>query len=121
MAFDPDFGKTGFARHLFRLRFRDLKLSQRAFAERFGLSYSVVRDAEQGATPTRALRLIVAAIASNPNGMEAAARHALELCTCGEGDPYQSCARALLPGNGNYAAPTRARACDVTEIGHGQA
>lgn len=33
MAFDPDFGKAGFARHLLRLRFRDLKLSQRAFAE----------------------------------------------------------------------------------------
>jgi len=55
MPFDPDFGKSGFARHLFRLRFRDLKLSQRAFADRFGLSYSVVRDAEQGAKPTRAL------------------------------------------------------------------
>lgn len=24
--FDPDFGKDGFARHLFRLRFRRLKL-----------------------------------------------------------------------------------------------
>ncbi|WP_197423651.1 DNA-binding transcriptional regulator [Novosphingobium sp. CCH12-A3] len=73
MAFNPDFGKTGFARHLFRLRFRDLKLSQRAFAERFGLSYSVVRDAEQGAKPTRALRVIVAAIGANPAFMQVAA------------------------------------------------
>ncbi|MFA7587328.1 MAG: hypothetical protein WCY11_14220 [Novosphingobium sp.] len=52
MEFDPDFGKSGFARHLMRLRFRQLKLSQRAFAHSFCLSYSVVRDAEQGARPT---------------------------------------------------------------------
>ncbi|NLR38534.1 hypothetical protein [Novosphingobium sp. ERW19] len=121
MAFDPDFGKTGFARHLFRLRFRDLKLSQRAFAERFGLSYSVVRDAEQGAAPTRALRLIVAAIASSPGAMEAAARQAQVLCTCGDGDAYRSCAASALPGNGNSDTLTRARACDGTENRNGQA
>lgn len=119
MAFDPDFGKTGFARHLFRLRFRDLKLSQRAFAERFGLSYSVVRDAEQGAAPTRALRLIVAAIASNPSAMEAAARQSLELCKCGASDPYRSCAASQLPGDGNFDTHTRARARDGTENRHG--
>lgn len=80
--FDPDFGKSGFARHLFRLRFRSLRLSQRAFAERFGLSYSVVRDAEQGATPSRALRLIVAAIERDPAFMQAAAKAALAPCQC---------------------------------------
>lgn len=119
MAFDPDFGKTGFARHLFRLRFRDLKLSQRAFAERFGLSYSVVRDAEQGAIPTRALRVIVAAIASNPGLVEAAAQISQKPCTCGEGDAYQCCKTATLPGNGNFATLTRPRARDGTENRHG--
>lgn len=92
MTFDPDFGRTGFSRHLFRLRFRRLNLSQRAFAERFGLSYSVVRDAEQGARPTRALRLIVAAIARDPAFMAAAAKMAGSPCTCGEGDQYDCCA-----------------------------
>jgi hypothetical protein len=89
--FDPDFGKTGFARHLFRLRFRRLKLSQRAFAERFGLSYSVVRDAEQGARLTPSLRLIVAAIADNPERMAAIARLAARPCQCGDDDPYDCC------------------------------
>lgn len=92
MAFDPDFGKSGFARHLFRLRFRDLKLSQRAFAERFGLSYSVVRDAEQGAKPSRALRVVVAAIACNPALVEEASRRALAPCTCGEDQQGGCCA-----------------------------
>ena len=110
MAFDPDFGKAGFARHLFRLRFRDLKMSQRAFAERFGLSYSVVRDAEQGAKPTRALRVIVAAIACDPGLIETAARVAARLCGCGDGDAYQCCASGEVPGNGNFATPPRARA-----------
>jgi hypothetical protein len=89
--FDPDFGKTGFARHLFRLRFRDLKLTQRAFAERFGLSYSVVRDAEQGAMPLRALRVIVAAIASDPATMETAGRLAMMPCRCEERNAYHCC------------------------------
>ena len=89
--FDPDFGKSGFARHLFRLRFRRLKLSQRAFAERFGLSYSVVRDAEQGARPTAALRLIVAAIARDPVFMAGAADLARQPCTCGGEKRYDCC------------------------------
>lgn len=77
MTFDPDMGKTGFARHLFRLRFRQLKLSQRAFAERFGLGYPTIRDLEQGVTqPTPAMRLIVAAIARDPAGMMEAAKMA---------------------------------------------
>ena len=89
--FDPDFGKDGFARHLFRLRFRRLKLSQREFSERFALSYSVVRDAEQGARPTPSLRLIVAAIALDPAFMTSAAKHAQLPCTCGSGHAYDSC------------------------------
>lgn len=92
MSFDPDFGKTGFARHLFRLRFRDMKLSQRAFADRFGLSYSTVRDAEQGAKPSRSLRLIVAAIARDPEGMKLAAQYSEQPCGCGAGDRYRCCA-----------------------------
>lgn len=90
--FDPDFGKSGFARHLFRLRFRRLKLSQRAFADRFGLSYSVIRDAEQGARPTPSLRLIVAAIADDPERMASIARLAARPCMCGAIDPYSCCA-----------------------------
>lgn len=92
MSFDPDFGKTGFARHLFRLRFRQLKVSQRQFAERFGLSYSVIRDAEQGARPTPLLRLVVAAIARDPMWMEAASRQAQAECQCGAIDSYTCCA-----------------------------
>lgn len=110
-AFDPDFGKSGFARHLFRLRFRGLKLTQRQFCERFGLTYSVVRDAEQGATPTRALRAIVAAIALDPVFMEKAARAADFPCTCEEGDAYRCCAPDALPGKRNNRTRTRARAC----------
>ena len=90
--FDPDFGKDGFARHLFRLRFRRLKLSQREFSARFALSYSVIRDAEQGARPTPSLRLIVAAIARDPKFMAAAAKSARVACTCADGDPYNCCA-----------------------------
>lgn len=90
-AFDPDFGKAGFARHLFRLRFRRFKLSQREFSQRFGLSYSVVRDAEQGAVPTASLRLIVAAIARDPAFMAVAAIDARQPCTCGDGEHYACC------------------------------
>lgn len=44
MSFDPDFGKTGFPRRLFRLRFRQLELTQQAFATRYGLSFGMVRS-----------------------------------------------------------------------------
>lgn len=94
MTFDPDFGKTGFALHLFRLRFRELKLSQRAFAKRFGLGYSTVRDVEQGARPSPALRLVVEAIAQNPEGMARIAEDAQSECTCAEEDLGYCCATA---------------------------
>jgi DNA-binding transcriptional regulator YiaG len=78
MPFDPDMGKTGFARDLFRLRFRELGLSQRAFAARFGLGYPTIRDLEQGVTkPTPAMRLIVAAIERDPGGMAETAKLAI--------------------------------------------
>ena len=93
--FDPDFEKDGFARHLFRLRFRRLKLSQREFSARFALSYSVIRDAEQGAKPTPSLKLIVAAIARDPAFMEAAAESARRPCTCCDVDPYRCCTGAM--------------------------
>lgn len=103
--FDPDFGKTGFARHLFRLRFRRLKLSQREFSHRFGLSYSVVRDAEQGARPTASLRLIVAAIARDPAFVAAAASDARRPCTCADAEPYACCGGADIPGQCNFCTP----------------
>ena len=81
VTFDPDFGKTGFARRLLRLRFRTLKLSQVAFAHRFGLTLGAVKDAEQGRhQPSRALVLLVAAIerdASLMAGVAAAERAVL--------------------------------------------
>lgn len=89
--FDPDRGKTDFARHLYRLRRHHLRLSQRAFAERFGLTYSVVRDAEQGARPTSALRLVVAAIADDPSRMEVVARRAERPCQCNLLDGHTCC------------------------------
>lgn len=79
MAFDPDFGKAGFARRLMRLRFRDLHLSQRAFADRFGLGYSTVRDLEQGKRePTGAIRVLIEAIADDPGRMARMAAKAAE-------------------------------------------
>ncbi|WP_443018828.1 helix-turn-helix domain-containing protein [Sphingobium sp. AM] len=75
------------------LRFRDLKLSQRAFAARYGLGYSTIRDLEQGTTkPTPAIRLIVAAIARDPHGMEQAAKLARVPCDC-RPDRSRCCAR----------------------------
>ncbi len=77
MTFDPDYGKTGHARRLFRLRFYKLNLSQTAFAERFGLSVGMIRDVEQGRTqPSRALRVLIELIAANPASVAAAASRA---------------------------------------------
>lgn len=83
--FDPDFGKTGFARHLFRLRYRRLKLSQKNFAKRFGIGYSTIRDVEQArCKPTLALRVLVEAIARDPKGMAEAATMTTRNCGCGD-------------------------------------
>lgn len=75
MSFDEGFGKTGFARRLLLLRFRRLKLNQSDFAERFGLTFGAVKDAEQARhRPSRAMRVLVAAIDLNPELMVEAAR-----------------------------------------------
>lgn len=59
-----------FARRLFRLRFRTLRLSQSAFADRFGLSFGSIKDLEQGRVqPSRAVLLLVAAIETDPTLM----------------------------------------------------
>lgn len=78
MTFDPDQGKTGFARDLWRLR-RDLRgpgwrmLTQSQFAARFGLSVGAVKDAEQGRyQPSAAMRVLVAAIELDPALIERA-------------------------------------------------
>ena len=77
MTFDPDFGKVGFARDLFRLRFRQLGLDQETFADRFGLSYGMVRDQEQARhSPSKALKVLVAAIEMDPLFMAKAAQAA---------------------------------------------
>lgn len=79
MAFDPDFGKVGFARDLFRLRFRRLRIEQPAFAARFGLTFGMVKDQEQArAKPSKAFKVLVAAIELDPGLIERAARIAEE-------------------------------------------
>jgi transcriptional regulator with XRE-family HTH domain len=77
MVFDETFGKTGFALRLMQLRFRELRLSQAAFAERFGLSIGMVKDAEQARTiPSRAALVLIEAIDLDPSLIERAARNA---------------------------------------------
>lgn len=79
MGFDPDFGKRGFARDLFRLRFRRLRIDQPTFAARFGLSFGMVKDQEQSRVkPSKAFKVLVAAIELDPGMMERAARIAEE-------------------------------------------
>lgn len=75
--FDPDFGKTGFACDLFRLRFRELGIDQATFAKRFGLTFGMVKDQEQSrAKPSKAFKVLVAAMEMDPGLIERAARTA---------------------------------------------
>ena len=75
--FDPTFGKTGFPLRLFLLRFRGRRLSQSAFADRFGLSAGMIRDVEQGRVkPSRALRVLVELIDHDPARVADAAMRA---------------------------------------------
>jgi len=68
-------GRTGFGRELFLLRFRGLRISQEAFARRFGLTLGAVKDQEQGRhEPSRAMRVLVAAIEMDPELIERAAK-----------------------------------------------
>lgn len=77
MEFDPAFGRKGFARDLFLLRFRRLRLSQAQFAARFGLSVGAVKDQEQSrVAPSRAMKVLVAAIEMDPEFMARAAAEA---------------------------------------------
>lgn len=74
-AWDEALGRTGFGAELFILRFRRLGLSQQAFAERFGLTLGAVKDLEQGRTqPSRAVRVLVAAISLHPSLVATAAK-----------------------------------------------
>lgn len=74
MAFDPDFGKTGFARDLSRLRFHRLKIEQPDFAKRFGLTFGQIKEQEQARhNPSRALKVLVTAIEMDPDLIERAA------------------------------------------------
>jgi putative transcriptional regulator len=54
----------------------NLRLSQKQFAETFGLSLSVVRDWEQGRFfPDRAARTLLKVIAHNPKAVQEALAH----------------------------------------------
>lgn len=79
MTFDSDFGKIGFARDLFRLRFRKMRMDQSTFAKRFGLTLGMVKDQEQArVAPSRAFKVLVAAIEMDAAFIERAARVAEE-------------------------------------------
>jgi transcriptional regulator with XRE-family HTH domain len=99
MTEDPDFGKTGFARKLFRLRFHALDLSQREFADRFGLAYATMRDLEQGRSkPNYATEVLIEAIRLNARLVAKAARNVVVDPECVQFiDPVQ------LPTTGNPA------------------
>lgn len=81
MTFDygPGNGKTGFAADMFKMRFWRLRLSQSAFAKRFGLTCGTVQNCEQERhKPTPAMRVLIAAIDLDPAFMEMAAKSARE-------------------------------------------
>lgn len=68
-------GREGFGRAMFLLRFMRLKLSQERFAERFGLTLGAVKDQEQNRhAPSRAMRVLVAAIEMDPALIQRAAK-----------------------------------------------
>lgn len=75
----------GFPRHLFSLRW-SMRLpgirhapSQAAFAKRFGLTFGMVKDQEQGrCKPSRSLKVLVAAIELDPALVARAAKLAAE-------------------------------------------
>lgn len=64
---------VGVPGRFYRLRC-DLGLTQKAFADRFGLSYGLVRDLEQGRyAPSRSVLVLLAAIEQDPAAVERAA------------------------------------------------
>ena len=77
--FDDTFGKTGFALRLLRVRWWGMRISQKAFSERFGIPSGTLRDAEQmRGKPSACLRVLVEAIALDPALIERAAKAAAE-------------------------------------------
>lgn len=81
MAYDPFAGRTGFAGDLFRARWK-MRLgrgwrapSQQQFADRFGLTLGMVKDAEQGrCNPSRPLKVLLALIEMDADLVAKAAR-----------------------------------------------
>lgn len=74
-----DTGDAKFGRDLAALRFRQLRMSQVRFAERYGLTKDVVRNAEQKRySPHHAMLVLVAAIELDPSLMAKAAQLARE-------------------------------------------
>lgn len=76
---DDESGDARFARDLVALRFGRLRLSQKKFAQRFGLSFAVIRNAEQKRySPHHAMLVLAAAIELDPKLMAEAAKVARE-------------------------------------------
>ncbi|MFC3785816.1 DNA-binding transcriptional regulator YiaG [Sphingopyxis italica] len=74
-----DTGDAKFGRDLAALRFRQLRMSQVRFAERYGLTKDVVRNAEQKRySPHHAMLVLVAAIELDPSLIARAAQLARE-------------------------------------------
>ena len=72
-------GKQGFARDLFDLRKRRLKITRDRFARRFGLTRGTIQNCEQGRhEPSPAMRVLIAAIDLDPTFMATAAKVARE-------------------------------------------
>lgn len=79
MAEGEETGDAKFGRDLAALRFRQLRMSQVRFAERYGLTKDVVRNAEQKRySPHHAMLVLVAAIELDPSLMAKAAQLARE-------------------------------------------
>ena len=79
MTEDEDTGDAKFGRDLAALRFRQLRMSQVRFAERYGLTKDVVRNAEQKRySPHHAMLVLVAAIELDPSLIAKAAQLARE-------------------------------------------
>jgi len=71
------FGKTGFALRLMNPRFRRLRLSQKAFAERFGVPMGTIKEVEQmRCNGSAALHVLVEPIAHDPELAARAAENA---------------------------------------------
>ncbi|WP_099185216.1 helix-turn-helix domain-containing protein [Sphingobium fuliginis] len=91
-------------------------MTQRQFAARYGLGYPTIRALEQGETkPTPAIRLIVAAIARDPDWMAEVARMTGDQCQCGDLGNIGCCSvemrkRGQVPKGGSSGTVTRRRA-----------